>query len=683
MATGKTPRRPNARSGSSPSYANGAAVNRSRAAGTNAYSASGHPSSQGRRPASSNHNNKKNKKRNRKRRAGPISWLLWLAAVAGVVWFVYQLIRINILPGQLLLLLCGILVVLTTLLSMIWLVYTRRPVTKFIVGGLVCVIGLGCFWGGRLLQSTDNMFEQVTNLTDKQVNSVTVYAMKESAVQAPDNLNATTTLGTASAVDMTGTTGMLTQLQNEGAAPQIVNFDNVYELVDALYAGQVDAIAFPEVAHDALYEQANDYNKYNALTTFTNNVDQYIYYEPIPEEMRNPADEVPDITKDPFTILISGADSYGNINSATRSDVNMLVTVNPVTHEVLMTSLPRDSYMEFSCKKNINACYNISGQQDKLTHSGFYGVGTTESTLEDFLGIEINYTVQVNFSSLINIVDAIGGIDVEVEPGLEVETFYANGTEGVHAGTNHLEGERALAFARERHAYLTGDNQRIINQQIVLKALLKKMLSPSMVINYPSFIRALSTAFATNMPTKQIKELIGLELAGFPSWNIQNFAVSGDSDMLYCPSLNATASVIIPNSLQVAQASSLIQDVLEGKPIDVANPSVEPNTHHNSSSGSNHSGSDTSDDIDVNQTYTDPYQEPSYYDPNFYDPGYVDPGYTNPGVNDSTWSDPGTSDPGLTDPGTAVDPGYQEPVVPEPELPSFPMDTPDLPFDEQ
>jgi len=164
-----------------------------------------------------------------------------------------------------------------------------------------------------------------------------------------------------------------------------------------------------------------------------------------------------------------------------------------------MISLPRDSYIPVSCKKNYNACAAVAGQSDKLTHTGWYGIGTTESTIEDYLGIEVNYTVRVNFSSLINIVDAIGGIDVYVEPGLEVDRFFANGTEGVKAGMNHLEGERALAFARERHAYLDGDLQRTKNQQIVLRAMLKRLLSPSMVMNYPKVMEALSTAFDTNM----------------------------------------------------------------------------------------------------------------------------------------------------------------------------------------
>lgn len=630
MATGKTPRRPNARSGSSPSYSNGAAANRSRAAGMNAYSASSRPSSQGRRPAGSNHNNKK---RNRKRRAGPISWLLWLAAVAGVVWFVYQLIRINILPGQLLLLLCGILVVLTTLLSMIWLVYTRRPFTKFIVGGLVCVIGLGCFWGGRMLQSTDAMFEQVTNLTDKQVNSVTVYAMKESAVQAPGNLNGSTTLGTASAVDMTGTTGMLTQLQNEGAAPQIVNFDNMYELVDALYNGQVDAIAFPEVAHDALYEQANDYNKYNALTTFTNVVDSYLYYTDRDPSSINRADPVANIMTDPFTVFVSGNDSYGTIGTNSRSDVNMLVTVNPKTAQVLMINIPRDAYLPVSCKKNPTACEMVSGMEDKLTHTGLFGIGTTESTIEDAFGITINYYVRVNFSSLINIVDAVGGIDVEVEPGQEVETFYANGTEGVHAGTNHLDGERALAFARERHAYVDGDMQRIRNQSTVLKALLKALLSPAMVTRYPEVMKALSTAFDTNLSANEIKSLLTLEISRFPRWNFQSYALVGEPVEQWSPSAGQNLSVTMLYESEIQDAARLIREVEAGQTIDLTSADqpaqtseYETNVNHDYIDNEvDHSDLyDPNGDAISQPDAADPYgQMDSVYDP--YTPGVYDP----------------------------------------------------------
>lgn len=619
-------------------------------------------------------------------------WVFLILLIGSIGYILYEALQIGIFTSTQLMIAGGVLALIGVLFACLLIKRFYHVWTKILVFILSGAFSLICMYGGYYIDKTNDLFSLVvtnpnsdSNSGDTQVlNSadvlgqmamtVTTYAMHGSNITNPGDLNGKV-VGVMMSADEKGTTGAINQLNNAGATFETREYPSSFSLVDALYANEVDAIILPEQFHDELLENANDFNKYNALTTFTNNVDQYIYYEPIPEEMRNPADEVADITKDPFTILISGADSYGNINSANRSDVNMLVTVNPVTHQVLMVSLPRDSYIPFSCKKNINACYNISGQQDKLTHTGFYGVGTTESTLEDFLGVEINYTVQVNFSSLINIVDAIGGIDVEVEPGLEVETFYANGTEGVHAGTNHLEGERALAFARERHAYLTGDNQRIINQQLVLKALLNKMMSPAMVVNYPGFIRALSTAFSTNMPTKQIKELIGLELAGFPSWNIQSFTVSGDSDMLYCPSLNAVASVVIDNQAQVEQASSLIQDVIEGKEIDVNNPSSEPNVHRNSSSDQTTDTDPSQDQIDNSSDY--PY--PGYTDPGYTDPGYIDPGYTDPGYQNPSYTDPGYTDPGYI-PGEDM-----APVAPqEPELPSFPVDTPDfdLPFEE-
>lgn len=296
--------------------------------------------------------------------------------------------------------------------------------------------------------------------------------------------------------------------------------------------------------------------------------------------------------------------------------------------------------MPFSCRKNETACGYAAGQYDKLTHSGIYGVGTTESSIEDFLGIEINYTVRVNFSSVINIVDAIGGVDVEVEPGLEVDTFYANGTEGVHAGTNHLNGERALAFARERHAYLDGDNQRVINQQILMKALLKSMMSPSMVINYPKFLRALSTAFTTNMPGNQIRQLISLEISSFPNWNIQSYAISGNPEMRLSAALNAESSVSIVSEDQVQTAKNLIEDVIEGR--EVVIPTRESTT----------TPSDQAESTSDQATYNPIYEEVPEYNNDYnyeYNYGYdsnpspetpVEPEYpVEPPVDEGNYSD--------------------------------------------
>ncbi len=519
-------------------------------------------------------NNKRNAHRSpakpKAKRPGLISWLVALVACGGLGWFIWQLMRIDILPTGLFMLVCALLGIVMAFLVFVWLFHTRRTVFKAILALLVCAIGIGSVVAGTYLNDTDKMFAQITNLTDKQANTMTVFAMQESDIVLPKQLTSSTKVGIDPSDDAIGTEGAIQQLKEAGANFETVTYDNPFTLVDALYNHEVDAIIFPENMHGVIYEEANDDNKYNALTTFTNVVDQFVYYSARDETTVNQANPVKNIMVDPFTVMVSGNDSYGSINQVTRSDVNMLVTVNPKTAQVLILSIPRDAYLPISCKKNPSACSAVVGEFDKLTHSGLYGVAATESTLEDAFDVEINYYARINFSSLINIVDAVGGIDVEVEPGLEVDRFYANGTEGVKAGTNHLNGERALAFVRERHAYVDGDNQRVRNQQIALKALLKAVLSPQMVVNYSKVMTALSTAFDTNMTAKEIKSLLTLELSRFPDWNIQLYSMPGEPAVAYSPAAQAELSVVYLGTAEVNFAKGLIDDVIAGKTIDPA-----------------------------------------------------------------------------------------------------------------
>lgn len=491
-------------------------------------------------------------------------------------YFLFELIRLDILPHFLLIIVVLLCVLLTYYLLRFWVRRARRPITRLFAGILSVALGVAFTIGGMYLRDTEAMFQAVTNMTDKTVNVVTVYAMSNENITKPSELSSKA-VGVVSSLDEKGTKGALKLLEEQGAKHvQTVEYPDAFAMVDALYSGLVSAIVLPEQLHDALQEAANDQNKYNALTTFTNVVDQYIYYTPRQENMNNPANKVLNIMRDPFVVLISGNDSYGSLNSVSRSDVNMLVAVNPKTAQVLMISIPRDTYTEITCKKSKSACEAVANQKDKLTHSGLYGVATTESTLEDLLDIPINYTVRVNFSSLINIVDALGGVDVEVEPGLEVDKFYANGTEGVHAGTNHLNGERALAFSRERYAYVDGDNQRVRNQQILMKALMKAVISPAMVVNYPKVMTALSTAFETNMSAQEMKSLVAMEISQHPDWNIQSYAMSNDSSTEYSPSLGDLTAVTIAREDQIEKAHDLIEDVLKGRTVDVEAQPVSP-----------------------------------------------------------------------------------------------------------
>lgn len=265
------------------------------------------------------------------------------------------------------------------------------------------------------------------------------------------------------------------------------------------------------------------------------------------------------VTEEPFNILITGIDVTGTIDQEGRSDVNMVLTVNPKTGTVLITSIPRD--------------YEVlnGGSYDKLTHTGFYGVERTITALEDLFDTTMNYYVRVNFSTVIEFVDAIGGVDVESEVAFTPSTNAMDVTgvtdelKGwtVTEGTNHLSGAKALAFARERKAFSLGDNQRIRNQQIVMQAMIEKATSSkTMLLSYNKIVSTLDDYMEMNMSAGEIRSLVKLQLIKNIDWEIDKYAVTGHD--------GRTASdlyIMKQDATSVSHASELIEQVLNGESI--------------------------------------------------------------------------------------------------------------------
>ncbi len=267
-----------------------------------------------------------------------------------------------------------------------------------------------------------------------------------------------------------------------------------------------------------------------------------------------------DITRDPFNIYISGIDLYGDISAISHSDVNMIVTVNPRTHKILLTSIPRDYYVQL---------HGTTGLKDKLTHSGLYGIDMTIDTIEDLLGININYYIRVNFDSTINLIDALGGI--EVTPDLTfsklsnvIDGHYCYYYEGV---PNHLDGTCALRYARERKAYGTGDMHRIQNQQDVLMGIINKLTSSKAILTqYTKILSSLSGSLETNIPSGQIYNLVNLQLDSMPSWDIEKISLSGTH--LDAPTYTISTEylyVFEPNEDSIEEAVAKIKEVMAGK----------------------------------------------------------------------------------------------------------------------
>lgn len=257
-----------------------------------------------------------------------------------------------------------------------------------------------------------------------------------------------------------------------------------------------------------------------------------------------------DVTKDSFNVLISGLDSWGTIDQGGLSDVNMVMTVNPTTREIQLTSIPRDSYVPL----------HSYGAKDKLTHSGIYGEEETKATIEDFLDIDINYTVRVNFSMLVHLIHEIGGIDVYSEYDFDSsisDHFYVK-------GWNHLYGMGALYFARERKAFADGDMQRNKHQQVVLEALIKKITSSKVLLTrYTGILNVIEDEMATDMTDKDLKKLAKMQLSDMKKWNIEKMAITGPTGGAPCFSMGGqNLSCVFPNEDEVAEAKEKIHNVM-------------------------------------------------------------------------------------------------------------------------
>ena len=251
-----------------------------------------------------------------------------------------------------------------------------------------------------------------------------------------------------------------------------------------------------------------------------------------------------------FNVYISGIDTTGNISNVSRSDANILATVNTKTHEVLLTSIPRDYYVTL----------HSYGAKDKLTHSGIYGVNETVKTVEDLLDTDINYYVRVNFTTVIKLVDTLGGVDVYSDYNFK-STYDPY---SFKKGYNHLNGKESLSFSRERYAFEGGDNQRVKNQQHVIEAVMKKVLnSTTLLTKYTDILDSLKGSFQTNIAQDDISKLVKDQINNMSSWTIKSNSLTGTGASSSTYSMGSTKLyVMVPNLTSVTSAKEKIDEVL-------------------------------------------------------------------------------------------------------------------------
>ena len=258
---------------------------------------------------------------------------------------------------------------------------------------------------------------------------------------------------------------------------------------------------------------------------------------------------------DTFNVYISGIDTYGPVSSVSRSDVNIIMTVNKKTGKILLTTTPRDSYVKIADGGN--------NQYDKLTHAGLYGVDSSIHTLENVYGIKIDYYARLNFTSFLKLIDTVGGVDVYND-----QAFVSHvGKKNFQPGLLHMNSDMALSFVRERYSLTGGDHDRGKNQEKVIAAIIKKLTSKEGLVNYQSVIKELSESIQTNMPIKTAMGLANEQLRAGKEYIVASQALTGTGSMSLpsyaMPGAQLYMMQIDDKSLEEVTAN--IKDVLEGK----------------------------------------------------------------------------------------------------------------------
>ena len=380
------------------------------------------------------------------------------------------------------------------------------------------------------------------------VNSTSNYSEYEMCIVVPadsdvKNLKQLTNVLAPSGNDQDNVQALMKNIsQTQGHELTVDTASSYLAAYKSLTSGEVKAMVLNSVFEDTIRGEDPDYaSKIKKIYTYkiSKKIDTAI-------GKQDPNAEV-------FNIYVSGIDTYGPISSVSRSDVNIIMTVNRKTKKVLLTTTPRDAYVPIA-DGGLN-------QPDKLTHAGIYGVDASVHTLENLYGIDLNYYVRLNFTSFLKLIDLLGGIDIENDQEFTVgNTHYP-------IGNISLNSEQALTFVRERYSLNGGDNDRGKNQEKVIAAVIKKLTSTDALKNYNAILSGLQDSVQTDMSLETMMNLINTQLESGGSYNVTSQALTGTGNTGLpshaMPEANLYMMEIDQNSLAAAKAA--IQEVMEGK----------------------------------------------------------------------------------------------------------------------
>lgn len=430
----------------------------------------------------------------------------------------------------------------------------RNKLGKLICGALAVVLSVAMIYGTVAAGAVQSALNKISGImVEKQVTAVIV--MKEDdATELGDTRGYK--FGILANRDQENTRKLLSAMQESMGQIDTREYETPAAMADALYDDEIQAMILNEGYISLLTEQ-EDYSDFSSHTK--------IIYEYVTEHEITAIKPSGSITKQPFVIYCSGSDERdSDINAKSRSDVNILAVVNPKTRQILLVNTPRDYYLPLA----------FNGELDKLTHAGMYGVQESMAVLDNLYGTKTSYYGRINFWGLIDIVDALGGIDVYSDYSFTTAAGdvagYGDREYSYTEGWNHMNGIEALTFSRERYSFSDGDNQRGKNQMKVIQAIIEKATSPSVLAKYQDLLKAVSDNFITNISYDQISSLVQMMQKDGASWNIQTMSATQGSGNTMQPCYSAYGELLYvmpPDYDSVNRIREVIDQVMNGEEI--------------------------------------------------------------------------------------------------------------------
>ena len=471
--------------------------------------------------------------------------------------FVVAVASTKMFPAKLMLVLILALVLLAVLVALLtWRSrYRVRYVIGLILAVLMCVVlGVGTSYVFKGLSTA----KEITTVRT-EVAAVGIYVRADDANDFA-TVAGTYTYGILAEQDRENTNDAIAQINQEyGVTIQPTTYQGLPQLIDGLLGSDVDAIIVNSAYIGLLSEMEGYEDAASKLREVkVTHVEREVTVTQ-PEETQVPEDRLQGVTETDqaqdgmtFTVFISGIDNRGGLIEKSRSDVNILASVNTATKQVVLISTPRDYYVPLSIS---------NGAKDKLTHAGIYGVNVCMDTMTMLYNVNVDYYFRVNFGGFEDIIDALGGVTVNSDYSFSTDNY------SFVEGANDMDGAKALEFVRERYAFSSGDRQRGKNQLALIKAVINKAMSPELLMNYSSLMSALEGSFETSVPYDTISTIVRDQLNQGGSWNVVSYSVDGTGDSQIPYSMSQYAYVMVPDESTVETAKSLIAQVYNGETV--------------------------------------------------------------------------------------------------------------------